>query len=157
MSIDSNAYPFQRGLVPDALEVIPGTINLWSWYQMLLMLVIMAVNRFVYFSFDCSEFSFLFFSYIAVCHFNKYLMIFTAQTSVIIIIVAWMISGTYTMIIQFVVPCCAMVTYYPIFTFSYRNPTNQENLVNEYNPPITQICTVILILFYIRVSMHIKI
>jgi hypothetical protein len=37
---------FQRELLPVALEVIPGTINLWMWHQMMLMLIIMAVNRF---------------------------------------------------------------------------------------------------------------
>jgi hypothetical protein len=65
---------------------------------------------------------------------------------------AWTISGIAAILAQFVISCCAMVTYYPIFTFIYRNPYSQENFVDKYSTPEDPIIAVLLIFCYIKVS-----
>uniref|UniRef100_A0A914V7C7 G-protein coupled receptors family 1 profile domain-containing protein n=1 Tax=Plectus sambesii TaxID=2011161 RepID=A0A914V7C7_9BILA len=123
----------EKDLLQGDFPVIIGTINNLMYYEMMLMLMTMAINR-----------------YVGICHFNKYASIFTARTAAILIVVTWSISGVFSIYAGYFVYCCALVPFYPVFTFIYLNPLNLDNVMARYNH-LNEVCCCVLFFCYARI------
>uniref|UniRef100_A0A914XLL9 G-protein coupled receptors family 1 profile domain-containing protein n=1 Tax=Plectus sambesii TaxID=2011161 RepID=A0A914XLL9_9BILA len=105
---------FQDYLLPEYAQGIPGFLTILTWYAMSMMLIALAINR-----------------YVSVCDVPPSMKIFTPRGTTFIVLVVWPISVFTATISYYIVPCCRVSVDYQAYTFNYRNVTG-INYVNKF-------------------------
>uniref|UniRef100_A0A914VTA1 G-protein coupled receptors family 1 profile domain-containing protein n=1 Tax=Plectus sambesii TaxID=2011161 RepID=A0A914VTA1_9BILA len=129
----------QDYLLPENAQIIPGFFTLLTWYAMCMMLITLAINR-----------------YVTVCNVPSYMKIFTPRRTTFIVLVVWPISASISAICHFIIPCCSVSVDYQAYTFNYRNVTG-INYVNRYvDNAFWMTATVMIIFCYAQIVRHIR-